>query len=85
MRQLLPLLMHVGKQLVAVPAIQEVSRYSTRGGSSGNLHYIHLCTKWNKAEPTLALKPRGDVTRNHKTGVPVAPKIGHVYVSAKNI
>ena len=27
-----------------------------------------------KVEPTLALKPRGDVTRKSKTGVPVAPK-----------
>ena len=29
--------------------------------------------KVNKVEPTLALK-RGDVTRNPKQGVPVAPK-----------
>ena len=28
----------------------------------------------NKAEPTLALKPREDVTRSPKTGVSVAPK-----------
>ena len=32
----------------------------------------------NKAEPTLALKPRGDVTRSPKTGASVAPQIGHV-------
>ena len=30
--------------------------------------------KANKAEPTVALNPRGDVTRNPKTGIPVAPK-----------
>ena len=35
---------------------------------SGNVHYIHLCNV-NKAEPTLALKPRGDVTRNPKQGI----------------
>ena len=29
----------------------------------------------NKAEPTLALKPRGDVTRSPKTGVSVVPKM----------
>ena len=39
--------------------------------------------KANKAEPTLALKPRGDVTmQKSKTGVPVAPQKGHM--SAKN-
>ena len=36
----------------------------------------------NKAEPTLALKPRGDVTRNPKQGYQW-PKIGHVNVSDK--
>ena len=43
---------------------------------------LHLpLQKANRAEPTLALKPRGDVTRNPKRGVPVAPKkIGHVSV-----
>ena len=30
----------------------------------------------NKADPTLALKPRGDVTRRSKTGVSVAPQKG---------
>ena len=34
---------------------------------SGNVHYIRLRNA-NKAEPTLALKPRGDVTRNPKQG-----------------
>ena len=31
----------------------------------GNVQYICLCNA-NKAEPTLALKPRGDITRNPK-------------------
>ena len=31
-------------------------------------------TTTNKAKPTLALTPRGDVTRNPKQGVPVAQK-----------
>ena len=35
--------------------------------------------KANKAEPTLALKPRGDVTRNPKQ----APQKGHVYAKIK--
>ena len=43
-------------------------------------HYIRLRNA-NKAEPTLALKPRGYVTRNPKQGYQW-PKNGHV--SAKN-
>ena len=34
---------------------------------SGNEHYIRLCSE-DKAEPTLALNPRGEVTRNPKQG-----------------
>ena len=37
----------------------------------------------NKAEPTLALKPRGDVTRSPKIGVSVAPQKG--LMSSKNL
>ena len=44
---------------------QEVSMCSTRGGSWEM--YITV-TSANKAEPTLALKPRGDVTRKPKQG-----------------
>ena len=33
---------------------------------------------------TLALKPRGDITRNEKQGYQLL-QIGHVYVSVKNI
>ena len=40
--------------------------------------------KVNKAEPTLALKPRGDVTRNPKQDTS-GPIIGHVNVSDKNM
>ena len=39
----------------------------TRDGSQGIVHYICLCNA-NKAEPTLALKSRGDITRNPKQG-----------------
>ena len=35
---------------------------------SGNIHYVRLHKKANKAEPTLALKPKGDITRNPKQG-----------------
>ena len=44
----------------------------------GNEGYIRLRKNVNKAEPTLALKPRADVTRKSKTGEPVAPQKGHV-------
>ena len=43
---------------------QEVSTCSTRGASQG-MYNVH---NENKAEPTVALKPRGDVTRNPKQG-----------------
>ena len=33
-----------------------------------NVHYICHPKNVNKAEPTLALKPRGDITRNPKQG-----------------
>ena len=43
---------------------QEVSRCSARGGSEGIMYITFASTKkLNKAELTLALKPRGDVTR----------------------
>ena len=35
---------------------------------SGNVHYIRLRKKASKAETTLALKPREEVTRNPKQG-----------------
>ena len=41
---------------------------------SGNVNYICLCKKVNKREPILALKPRGDVTRNQKQGYQWPPK-----------
>ena len=34
----------------------------------GNVNYICLCKKGNKVESALALKPRGDITRNPKQG-----------------
>ena len=46
---------------------QEVDRCSTRGRSQG-MHITFASTKANKAEPTLALKSREDVTRNLKLG-----------------
>ena len=44
---------------------------STRGGSQGvyiTFSYAKKQQQINKAELTLALKPRGDVTRNPKQG-----------------
>ena len=48
---------------------QEVSRCCTRGESQGmcNVTCMPLLSS-NKAEPTLALKPRGDITRSPKKG-----------------
>ena len=49
-------------------SVKRSATCSTRGGSQEMyIHYIRLCNA-NKAEPTLALKPRGDVTRNPKQG-----------------
>ena len=66
---------------------QEVGKCSTRGESWGMYITFASAKIANKAEPTLALKPRGDVTRNPKQGVPVPQKKGHVsakYFKKKN-
>ena len=44
----------------------EVGKCSTRGGSQGM--YITFASAMRIRQPTLALKPRGDVTRNPKQG-----------------
>ena len=50
------------------PATKRFGKCSTRGESWG-MYITFASTKIvNKAEPTLALKPRGDVTRNPKQG-----------------
>ena len=57
------------RQLSCHASHQEVSRCHTRGESQGTCNIT--CTpplSLNKAEPTLALKPRGDVTRSPKQG-----------------
>ena len=59
---------------------QEVSRCHNRGKSQGMCN-IHLNTAQIRL-PTLALKPRGEVTRSPKTGVSVAPQKG--LMSSKN-
>ena len=46
---------------------QVVGKCSTRAISQG-MYITFASAKANKAEPTLALKPRGDVTRNPKQG-----------------
>ena len=45
---------------------QEVGRCSTRGGSQGMYITFASAKQVNKAESTLALKTRGDITRNPK-------------------
>ena len=47
---------------------QEVGKCSTRGESWGMYVTFASAKIANKAEPTMALKPRGDVTRNPKQG-----------------
>ena len=47
---------------------QEVGKCSTRGESWGMYVTFASAKIANKAEPTLALKPRGDVTRNPTQG-----------------
>ena len=59
--------------------VKEVGRCSTRGDP----RECTLHSPPQKAEPTLALKTRGDVTRNQNRDTS-GPKIGHAYVSAKN-
>ena len=60
---------------------QEVGTCNTRGGSQG-MYNISPLQKANKAEPTLALKPRGDVPRNPKQGYQWSQN--RTCVSAKN-
>ena len=66
--QVPPLLMHMTG---CAASHQEFGMYSTTGGSQG-MYITFACakkkTKTNKAEPTLALNPRGDVTTNPKQG-----------------
>ena len=50
---------------------------------SGNVHYVRLCNANKAARSGFETQRRRH--QKSKTGVSVAPKIGHVYVSAKNI
>ena len=56
---------------------QEVGMYSTRC-ILGNVHYICVHKKLNKVQPTLALKPRGEITRNLKQGYQWPPERTYV-------
>ena len=57
------------RQLSCHVGCQEVSRCCTRGESQGTCTITHMPPlSLNKAEPTLALKPRGEVTRSPKQG-----------------
>ena len=58
--------MHVGNTMLVVEKLAGVAP-----GISGNLHGICLCQVQIRL-PTLALKPKGDVTRKSKTGISVA-------------
>ena len=53
-----------------------VHRLHTSRKITLHIHISHMPPQSsNRAEPTLALKPRGDVTRSLETGVSVAPKM----------
>ena len=54
------------------------TRYEHQRWISGNVQYICLHNA-NKAEPTLALKPRGYITRNAKQGYQWPQKRTHVH------
>ena len=63
---------------------QEVGRCRTRGESQGTCNITRTPPlSSNKAEPTLALKPRGDVTRSPKQGYQWPHKKG--LMSSKNL
>ena len=63
---------------------QEVSRCNTRCESQGTCNATRTPPpSANKAEPTLALKPRGDVTRSPKQGYQWPHKRTHVLQNFK--
>ena len=59
--------MHVGKATGCYAGIMHWQRCHTRGESQGT-YITYASAKSNKAEPTLAFKPRGDITRSPKQG-----------------
>ena len=65
--QVPPLLMHVGKWLATLPVAKRSSHLAPDVDLGECTLHLPL-PKVNKAEPTLALKPRGEVTRNPKWG-----------------
>ena len=67
--------MHVGKGLAAMLVIKRLAGVAPEEDLRECIYITFTSAKQaNKAEPTRALKPRGDVTRNPKQGYPVAPK-----------
>ena len=62
---------------------QEVGRCSAKGEFQG-MYITFASTKANKAEPTMALKPREDVTRNLKQGYQWPQNRTYVYVRQKH-
>ena len=55
-----------GDRTGCMPAAKRFGKCSSRGGSQGM--YIMFASAMRTRQPTLALKPRGDVTRNPKQG-----------------
>ena len=79
--QLYPLARYEPGQCPTMLSVKRLAMCSTRGGFQG-MYITFTSINANKAEPTLALNPRGDITRNPKQGTN-GPKIGHVNVSDK--
>ena len=66
---IIPLLKHTCGEVISCHAgHQEVSRCHTRGESQGT-YITYVSAKCEYRLPTLALKPRGDITRSPKQGI----------------
>ena len=70
-----------GQDLAAPPATKRLASVASEVDLGECTLHLPL-QKVNKAEPTLALKPRGDVTRNPKQGCQW-PQKGHVCPTKK--
>ena len=78
------LLIYLGEVTGCDAGCQKASRCSTRGEIFGGMYITFTpIQEANKAEPTLALKPRGDVTRNPKQEYQWPPK--RTCMCAKNL
>ena len=72
------------RQLGCHAGHQAVGRCLIRGESQGTCNITRMPQlSTNKAEPTLALNPRGDITRSAKQGISGTTKRTHVLQKLK--